>query len=50
MPANSKIRLEHAVDVCNICVTASHHSVEDDGYFRLLKTCLFSYTLLTCLI
>jgi hypothetical protein len=43
-PANSKGGFEHTVDVCNIFVTASHHSVEDEGNFRLLKTCLFPST------
>ena len=46
VPANSKGGLEHAVDVCNICVTDSHHSVEDERNFGLLKTCLFPSTLL----
>ena len=50
MPANSKGGLEHPVDVRKVCATASHHSVEDEGNFRLLKTCLFSSTLLICLI
>jgi hypothetical protein len=50
MPANSKGGLEHAVDVRNVCATASHHSGEDERNFRLLKTCLFFSTLLTLLI
>jgi len=50
MPANSKGALEYAVDIRNVCAAASHHSVEDEGNSRLLRTCLFSSTLLTCLI